>query len=363
MSQQLKVPRTGAEPVRAALLGLGRMGRVHARAIAGHVPELDVVAVAEPAEELRRRAGDFFGAGVRAYASSDEALEHPGLEACVIVTPTHSHPEVCRRAIERGLHVMCEKPLALDVGETDAIGRLAQDAERILQVGFWRRFAPTWVEAKRLIDAGAIGRPVWARSSQWDAGIGSLYLCDPAVTGGLMIDLGVHDFDLVEWLTGERITSVETRVLRMVEPALTEIGDMDNAHMLLELSGDVSGLVDLSRNAAYGDDVRTEVLGEHGAVFVDTLPHGMTVVGTAAGLRDALPTPVEDAFLIGVAAELRAFAQAIRGELDPASLPGAEASARSLAVALAAQASARQGAPVALDEREPLRGAAGWAGP
>jgi predicted dehydrogenase len=357
MSQQLKVPRTPVEPVRTALLGLGRMGRVHARAIAEHVPELDVVAVAEPAEDLRRRAGDYFGPGVGAYASSSEALEHPGLEACVIVTPTHTHPEVCGLAIERDLHVMCEKPLSLDVGETDAIGRLAQDAKRILQIGFWRRFAPTWVEAKRLIDIGAIGRPVWARSSQWDAVMGSLYLCDPAVTGGLMIDLGVHDFDLVEWLTGERITSVETRVLRTVEPALTEIGDMDNAHVLLELSGEVSGLIDLSRNAAYGDDVRTEVLGEHGAVFVDTLPHGMTVVGTDAGLRDALPAPVEDVFLIGVAAELRAFAQAIRGEVDPVTLPGAEASARALAVALAALSSAQQGTPVALDEREALPGA------
>jgi predicted dehydrogenase len=351
MSEHLKVPTMPEKPVRTALLGLGRMGRVHARAIADHVPELDVVAVAEPAEDLRRRAGDFFGAGVGAYASAVEALEHPGIEACVVVTPTHTHPEICRLAIERDLHVMCEKPLALDVGETDAVGRLAQDADRILQIGFWRRFAPTWVEAKRLIDSGAIGRPVWARSSQWDAVTGSLYLCDPAVTGGLMIDLGVHDFDLVEWLTGERITSLETRVLRAVEPALTEIGDMDNAHVLLELSGEVSGLVDLSRNAAYGDDVRTEVLGEHGAVFVDTLPHGMTVVGTEAGLRDALPAPVEDAFLIGVAAELRAFAQAIRGRLDAATLPGAEASARALAAAQAALASARLGKRVALDER------------
>jgi predicted dehydrogenase len=247
---------------------------------------------------------------------------------------------------------MCEKPLSLDVDETRAIGRLARDAERILQLGFWRRFAPTWVAAKRLIDEGAIGRPVWARSSQWDAVVGSLHFCDPAVTGGLLIDLGVHDFDLIEWLTGERITVVETRVLRTVDPTLTGIGDMDNAHVTIELSGGVTGLVDLSRNAAYGDDVRTEILGEHGAVFVDTLPQGMTVVGTDAGLRDALPAPIEDAFLIGVAAELRAFAEAIRGERDADTLPGAEASARALSVARAALSSIGQGTAIVLDEGE-----------
>lgn len=338
--------------MQVALLGLGRMGRVHAQALAEHVPELDVVAVAEPNDELRNGAGRYFGGDVVVYESSTEALEHPGIEGCVIVTPTHTHPEVCREAIERGLHVLCEKPLSLDVGETEAVGRLAEAAGAILQIGFWRRFAPTWVEAKRLIDAGVIGRPVWVRSSQWDAQVGSLYLCDPATTGGLMVDLGVHDFDLVEWLTGERIQTVETRVLRLVDPDLAGVGDLDNAHVTIGLSGEVGGLVDLTRNAAYGDDVRTEILGEHGAIFVDTLPRGTTVVGDEAGLRDALPAPVEDTFLIGIAAEQRAFARAIRGELDPATLPGAEASARALAAARAAQLSVGVRTTVTLDERQ-----------
>ena len=349
MSDELTVPEESSERVPTALLGLGRMGRVHAEAIASLVPLLNVVAVAEPNAELRQAAEGFFGPGVTTYQSSTEALDHPGVEACVIVTPTHTHPDVCREAIERGLHIMCEKPLSLDIDETREIGRLAEAAGTILQVGFWRRFAPTWVEAKRLIDEGVIGRPVWARSAQWDATMGSLYLCDPDVTGGLMVDLGVHDFDLVEWLTGEQIHTLETTVLRLVHPELADIKDLDNAHVRLELTGEVAGLVDLTRNAAYGDDVRTEILGEHGAVFVDTLPSGMTRVGTADGMRDALSVRVEDTFLIGIAAEQRAFADAVRGKLDPATLPGAEASARALENARAAQLSARQGGPVNLE--------------
>ena len=143
--------------------------------------------------------------------------------------------------------------------------RLARDQGRVLQVGFWRRFAPPWRTAKERIDAGEIGTPVYVRLAQWDGDPPPASFCDPAVSGGLAIDCGVHEYDLAEWLTGRRITRVSAWALPLVEPSVGEAGDLDNLLAVLELEGGAVATVDLTRNARYGDDVRTEILGSQGA--------------------------------------------------------------------------------------------------
>ena len=333
---------THEEPVRIALVGYGRMGGFHGRTLA-EVPEVEIVAVADGAPAALAAARTDLG-DVVTVSSADELLSVPGAEAWLIATSTPSHPGLVRMAFGAGLHVLCEKPLALDPAEGEALGVLAADAGCILQVGFWRRFSPPWSVARDLVRRGAIGRPLLVRLAQWDADPPPPQFCDPAVSGGLAVDCGVHEFDLVPWLTGLEVEAVRGHHLPVVDEAVGEAGDVDNLLAVLELTGGAMATVDLSRNARYGDDVRTEVLGSDGAVFVDILPTGRTRLADANGVRVVEGSEVDDATAAGVTAQAQAFAASVRGAA--VDYPGAAASTAALGVARAVEGAARTRARV-----------------
>jgi myo-inositol 2-dehydrogenase / D-chiro-inositol 1-dehydrogenase len=337
-----------SDPLRLALIGLGRMGRFHLRALTG-TGAVEVVALAEPvpsalAEGLR------LAPDAACYTDVAAALAHPELEACLIATPTPTHPQIVRAAIDAGLHVLCEKPLAFDAAEALRLGRLAAERGLVLQIGFWRRFSPPWRAAKAALEAGQIGTPLLVRLCQWDASPPPATFCDPAVSGGLAIDCGVHEFDLAEWLTGSRIVRVAAWSLPVVDAAVGAAGDVDNLVAVLELDGGGVATVDLSRNARYGDDVRTEILGSAGALFVDLLPTGRTRLGTDAGVELIAGSTAEDATAAGVVAQAAAFASRVRGEETGG--PDALASVRATQVGQAVTEAARTGAPVVLDAEQ-----------
>lgn len=330
---------TQSSPVRLAIVGYGRMGRFHGRTLAG-VSEVEVVAVADTRPDAREAAQHDLGELVT-VSSADELAGRAGVDAWLVASSTPSHPELVRTAIAAGLHVLCEKPLALDADEGAALGALAEAAETTLQVGFWRRFSPPWVEAYRLVRGGAIGRPLLVRLSQWDADPPPPRFCDPAVSGGLAVDCGVHEFDLVPWLTGLTVIAVRGHHLPVVDAGVGAAGDVDNLLAVLELTAGAVATVDLSRNARYGDDVRTEILGSDGAVFVDILPTGRTRLADADGVRVVEGSETDDATAAGVAAQARAFAAAVRGET--VDYPGAAASNAALLIARSVEVAASGG--------------------
>jgi predicted dehydrogenase len=299
------------EPLRTAVIGLGRMGQFHLAAL-NAVAEVDVVAVAEPSVAALAAAVPLRPA-VATYPDPAEALGHPGLEACLVATPTTTHPRVVEMALRVGLHVLCEKPLALDVQHGDRLGTLAAERGHVLQVGFWRRFSPPWKAAKLCIDRGDIGTPLMVRLAQWDADPPPPAFCDPAVSGGLAVDCGVHEYDLAEWFTGQRITRVHAWSLPIVDEAVGLAGDVDNLVAVLELHGGGAATVDLSRNSRFGDDVRTEVLGSDGALLIESLPTGRTRIGSASGLRVVAGSETDDVMAAGVAEQARVFAAAASG--------------------------------------------------
>ncbi len=327
-----------ADAVRMALVGAGRMGSFHARALAGSAA-VELVAVADPDVELAGRVAAATGA--TAYPSPRDLLERDDLEAWLIAAPTPAHPELVEQALAAGLHVLCEKPLALDPERSDALGSQAIASGRVLQVGFWRRFAPPWARAREAVAAGAIGRPLLVRLAQWDAQPPPASFCDPAVSGGLAIDCGVHEFDLAEWLTGSRIERVAARSLAVIDDAIGRVGDVDNLVALLDLSGGGAAVVDLTRNARFGDDVRTELLGSEGAIFIETLSAAGARLATSDGIRAIPGSETPDAMAAGVLAQAEAFAAAVRGR--PVELPGAAASSRAVRVGRAVQAAAAGG--------------------
>lgn len=314
------------------------MGAVHARTIATS-ESVDIVAVADVDNSAAEAVAAEIGAA--AYSSPEELADSGEAEAWLIATPTTSHPEVVRLALDAGLHVLCEKPLALDPADSDALGAAAESRDRKLQVGFWRRFAPPWAVARELVARGAVGRPLLVRLSQWDADPPPAAFCDPTSSGGLAIDCGVHEFDLAEWLTGLEVTQVTARNLPLVDESLATVGDVDNLVAVLDLEGGAAATVDLSRNCRYGDDVRTEILGSEGAIFVDLLPTSRTRLATSAGIETIAASQVDDAFTAGVVAQAEVFAQVVRGEaLD---YPAAVASSRAVAIGLAVRQAAVDG--------------------
>ncbi len=331
-------------PLRLALIGFGRMGGNHARVLAG-VAEVEVSAVVDTRPEARRAAAEQVP-GAAVYAAVDELAESGGVDGWLIASSTPSHPALVRAALQAGVHVLCEKPLALDPQEGARLGAEAEAAGRVLQVGFWRRFSPPWVAMRRLLEEGAIGRPLMLRLAQWDQDPPPAEFCDPAVSGGLAVDCGVHEFDLAEWLTGERIARVYGRHLPVVEAAVGASGDVDNLVAVLELASGAVATVDLTRNARFAEDVRTEVLGSEGAVLVEMFPTGRTRLGDRDGLRTVPGSEVAAADAAGVAAQAQAFAAAVAGA--DVELPGAAASNRAVAVAAAVEESARTGRPVAV---------------
>lgn len=336
-------------PLRTAIIGLGRMGRCHLTAV-HDVAEIDVVALAEPAADARDVAARIRPEAA-SYADVTDALAHPRLEACIVATPTPTHPDVVAAALEVGLHVLCEKPLSLDASCGDRLGAVAAERGRVLQIGFWRRFSPPWRTAKECIDRHEIGPPLLLRLAQWDGDPPPAAFCDPAVSGGLAVDCGVHEYDLAEWLTGRSIRRVSAWSLPIVDDGVRAAGDVDNLVAVLELDGGAVATVDLSRNARFGDDVRTEVLGADGALLIDALPSGRTRIGSRAGMRTLARSEVDDVMTAGVAEQARAFAAAVRGVATD--VPGAEASCRATRIGQAVIDAARRGCAVDIDARSP----------
>ena len=332
------------EPLRVAVVGVGRMGALHAETLAA-MDTIDVVAVADTMPGSARHVARKIGAAD--YDSLETLRDRDDVGAWLIATPTTTHPAVVAMALDAGLHVLCEKPLASDPVESERLGAQAAAAGRLLQIGFWRRFAPPWSRAKQLLDDGAIGRPLMLRLAQWDADPPPASFCDPFASGGLAIDCGVHEFDLIGWLTGLDIETVTARNLPLVDESIGDVGDVDNLLAILDLDGGAVATVDLSRNCRYGDDVRTEILGEDGAIFVDLLPIGRARLAVAAGIEVIAGSATDDAFAEGIRAQAHAFAEGVRGE--SVDYPDASASTRAVAVGRAVQRAAATGVPVTLE--------------
>ena len=318
---------------------------MHAQAIAA-LDSIEVIAAADPSPDARDFAATLFPEAALLAAPEDVGTVHD-VEAVLIATPTSMHPQHVRDALNAGLHVLCEKPVSLDPAVSIELGELAATAGRVLQVGFWRRYAPPWRVTKQSIDDGRIGSPLYLRFAQWDADPPPASFCDPAVSGGLAIDCGVHEYDLAEWFSGSRVTRVRAFAAPIVDESLAAVGDVDNLVAVLELDGGMVCTVDLSRNCRYGDDVRTEILGAAGALLVDLLPTGRVRLGTVHGMADldlGEHGATNDVMIAGVAAQAAAFAAAIRGT-GPVG-PDAAASARATLIGHAVQESLRAGTSI-----------------
>lgn len=254
----------------------------------------------------------------------------------------------CASPRSAGRHILCEMPLAMTLAETDAAIAAAEAAGVRLQVGFMRRWDPDYRRARERLVEGALGRPTLFSSLQYQADPIRETYRDPRVSGGIMVDMGIHEFDVARWLMDDEIVAVHAFGSAVIDEDLGLMGDADNAVVSLRFARGAVGSVKLSRNGAYGEDVRTEVLGPEGSVLVGFLP--LTRSAFAAPGRvaiDTVPTG-EPRFERALVEQARGFARSVL-EGRRVEVGGPESRA-ALAVALAARRSLETGAPVSVDE-------------
>jgi len=327
------------------VVGAGRMGSIHTRLIVRSVPEARLAGIADVNLDAAGRLANELGEPP-VYGSLDDMLEAPGIDAVLIAISSNRHLEAIRVAAAAAKDILCEKPIALTMADTTAAIAAADTAGVRLQVGFMRRWDPDYARARARLASGALGRPILFKSLQFDAEPPPTAFADPAVSGGIMVDMGIHEFDLARWLMDDEVAEVHAFGSSVAHPELATVGDVDSAVVNLRFAGGATGTVEIARNTTYGEDVRTEVLATAGSVWVGHLPvsHGAWSGGSLDGVADDLADPAVPRFEAAYAAQTRGFVQAILDD-RPVDVPG-PAGAAALAIAIAADRSMREGRPI-----------------
>jgi myo-inositol 2-dehydrogenase/D-chiro-inositol 1-dehydrogenase len=333
-------------PVRFALIGAGRIGTQHATALARHVPDAELVIVADPFGDAAQRLAGSLGA--ESTVDIEAALDDDRVEAVAITSSSTAHADLVQRAAAAGKAVWCEKPMAMTLAEADAAIAACEEAAVPLQVGFNRRFSPDFAAAHEIVVAGGIGTPQLLRSLTRDPG-----LADPGAVPPWTIftQTLIHDFDTLLWFNaGSRPVEVHAFADALVAPDFKEGGLLDTAVVTIRFDNGAIATAEASFSAAYGYDVRSEIFGSAGMVLAGTPAQLPTTHWTAAGM--AQPTSRRDTDLMrdSYRAELEVFCRIVRTG-EPSPVTGGDARA-ALEVALAAIASVEQGGPVRLEPSE-----------
>ena len=330
-----------------ALIGAGRMGSNHARLITAGVPEVRIVAIGDVDGGAARRLAEEIG-GATPFDDPFEAIAAPGVDAVLVAVSSVHHRRVVEAAAAAGRDILCEKPLALDLPATDAMLAAVDRAGVRLQVGLMRRHDPDHVRARARIAAGELGRVLLFSSRQYDMDVPPPGFLDPKVNGGIMIDMGIHEFDSARFLMGDEVVGVQATGTVQTFPEVVGYGDVDTAVINLRFASGALGSIELNRRVAFGEDVRTEVHGQDASVFVGGLPIvGGSAVGREGGVRwDATP-PSTPRFAAAYREQARAFARSILDD-QPMSPSGADGRA-AFVIAMAAGQALQEGGTVTVE--------------
>jgi predicted dehydrogenase len=341
-----------ASRIGLAVIGAGRMGSNHARLIAAGAPEMRIVAIGDVDIAAARRLADEIGRATP-FADPFEAIAAPGVDAVLVAVSSIHHRAIVEAAAAAGRDILCEKPLALDLEETDAMLAAVRRAGVRLQVGLMRRHDPDHVRARARIVAGELGRPLLFTSRQYDTDVPPPGILDRAVSGGIMVDMGIHEFDSARFLMGSEVVEVQATGSVQVFPQVAAFGDVDTAVVNLRFASGAIGSVELSRRVAFGEDVRTEVHGTEGSAFIGSLPiAGGSAFGGPDGVRWDVTPPSTPRFAAAYTDQARAFARSIQND-QPVSPSGADGRTAFL-IAMAAERAMDGGGTIAIEAPVPV---------
>ena len=329
--------------VRFGLLGAGRIGKVHAKAITGDV-RAKLVAVADAVAPAADAIAAQYGCQVRTIDAIEAASD---IDAVVLCTPTDTHADLIERFARAGKAIFCEKPVDLSLARVRDCLKVVEATRAKLMVGFNRRFDPHFRAVRAAIDEGRIGTVEMVTITSRDpAPPPASYI---TVSGGIFRDMTIHDFDMARFLLGEEVATVQAAGSVLVDPAIGKLGDYDSASVILTTATGKQCLISNSRRASYGYDQRIEVHGSLGSAAAENQRPVSIEVATAAGytrppLHDFFMTRYTEAY----AAEIAAFVAAIS---DGASIsPSGQDGLAALALADAAILSVKEGRAVPVAE-------------
>jgi myo-inositol 2-dehydrogenase/D-chiro-inositol 1-dehydrogenase len=337
------------EKINVAVIGTGRIGRLHAENLMYRIPEANLVAVSDIFVEAAEKVAAGLGIPA-AYEDHQRILEDRSIDAVLICSSTDTHAQLIEEAAEAGKQIFCEKPIALDLDKIDKALAAVERAGVKLQIGFNRRFDPNFRRVQEVVAAGGIGEPHLLRITSRDPAPPPIEYVK--VSGGIFLDMTIHDFDMARFLIGSEVESIYAAGGVMVDPAIGEAGDIDTTIITLHFANGVLGAIDNSRQAIYGYDQRVEVFGSKGMVACANDTPDSAVVSDATGVHGSLPLFFfVERYTESYVTEMKAFVECIVQDTPPP-VSGMDGRAP-VVMGYAAKKSLAEGRPVKLEEVDP----------
>ncbi|MDE0432129.1 MAG: inositol 2-dehydrogenase [Caldilineaceae bacterium] len=335
-----------AERVRFGVIGAGRVGRLHTENLAHYIPEAEVLVVADVNATTARETAARFGVP-EASVDAAEVFASDAIDAVAICSSTETHAPFIIEAARAGKHVFCEKPVALDLPSVDrALAAVAESGVK-LQIGFNRRFDPNFRGVRDAVRSGEVGKPYLVQITSRDPAPPPPGYVEGS--GGLFLDMMIHDFDMARFLLDDEIEEVTARGAVRVDESIGEAGDIDTAVVTVRYSSGALGVITNSRQAVYGYDQKVEVLGSLGSVLCENETPDRVIRQTEAGVVHSKPLYfIFERYRQSYADELRSFAGSILN--DSAVEVGGRDGRAPVVLALAAGVSLREKRTVAVSE-------------
>lgn len=299
--------------VKIALIGAGRIAKVHAKAVAAS-PDAELVAVTDALLD----AAQVLAATTGSRATDPDAIAaDKDVDAVLICTPTDTHADLIEKFAKAGKHVFCEKPVDLDLARAEEVVAIAKNAGVRLMLGFNRRYDSNFAGVRAAIDQGRIGDVEMVTITSRDPGAPDISYA--ARSGGIFRDMTIHDLDMARFMLGEEPVLVSAHASVLVKPELKDIGDFDSATVILETESGKQAIITNSRRATYGYDQRVEVHGVLGVACAENQLENTVVIGTQEGYSSA---PLQNFFMTrytaSYAAEIAEFIACLKEGREPA---------------------------------------------
>lgn len=329
------------------IIGAGRIGQVHAKSITYHIPQAKIVAISDIYYEGAEKVAESLGIP-NAYEDYHEILNNPEIDAVLICSSTDTHADIAVEAAEAGKHIFCEKPVDLTVAKIKKVIVAVEKAGVKLQIGFNRRYDHNFAEIKRLANDGKLGKLQTIKITSRDPEPPSIDYVK--VSGGIFLDMTVHDFDMARFIGGE-VEEVYANAAVTVDEAIGEAGDVDTALIALKFKNGAIGVIDNCRKACYGYDQRLEVFGTGGqASAANDTPTNVSYINEKGNMTDKPLYFFLERYMQSFTDEMTEFINAVQNdELTKTTVnDGLEA----LRLGLAAKLSVKEHRPVKLSEIE-----------
>jgi myo-inositol 2-dehydrogenase/D-chiro-inositol 1-dehydrogenase len=333
--------------LKIGLIGAGRIGSMHAKHLASQMSS-EVVVVADTFEEAARQCAERYAipSFVQDY---HEVLAREDVQAVVVCSSTDTHARIIEEAAQAGKHIFCEKPIALDLASIDRALDAVEHAGVKLQIGFNRRFDANYLRVRQAVIQQEIGQPHLLHLVSYDPAPPPIEYI--RVSGGLFLDMTIHDFDMARFLLGSEVEEVFVMGGVMVDPAIDAAGDVDTAIILLKFTNGVIGTISNSRQAPYGYDQRLELLGSAGTISIGNNYPNSAIISDVHSIRRDLPLRFfVERYTESFVTELEAFVTAVCHD-TPVLVNGLDGR-MPVVMALAAAQSMIERRPVRLSEIE-----------